>query len=289
MHLRTTADRAGRAAACALTALACCVLSSVAVADIDKGLNAIRQRGCESKLGVREALRRSRGLDEVARQWSKGGRLREAIAKTDYRAANSSSMKVEGAKSERALLQIIASNYCQTLLEPEFTEIGLYEGGNTVWIVVAAPLTLPKADDMPKVAARVLELVNEARAKPRKCGARAFPQVPPLKLSPVLSRAALAHAKDMSAHKLFEHRGSDGSTPADRVLRAGYNWMAVAENIAEGAASAEVVVRGWLDSPGHCVNIMGAQYREMGLAYYTDFAHKGDIYWAQTFGTERKK
>ncbi len=127
-------------------------------------------------------------------------------------------------------------------------------------------------------------------ARNRASAARArFTRVPPLKLSPILSRAALAHAKDMSAHKLFEHRGSDGSMPADRALRAGYNWMAVGENIAEGAATAEIVVQGWLDSPGHCVNIMGAQFREMGLAYFTDFAHKGDIYWAQTFGTEKKK
>jgi uncharacterized protein YkwD len=269
-------------------ALLCWALSSVAVADIDKGVNGIRQRGCENKAGVREALHRSRGLDEVAREWSKGGRLHDAIAKTDYRVANSSSMQIAGAKSERALLQIIASNYCETVLNPEFTEIGLYARGETTWIVVAAPLTLPKADDLPRVAARVLELVNEARARPRKCGARAFPKVPPLVLSPLLSRAALAHAKDMSAHKLFEHRGSDGSVPADRVARTGYNWMAVGENIARGAANADVVVRGWLESPGHCTNIMGAQYQEMGLAYFTDFAHKGDIYWAQTFGTPKK-
>jgi hypothetical protein len=269
-------------------ALACHALSSVAVADIDKGVNAIRQRGCEGKAGVREALRRSRGLDEVAREWSKGGRLHEAIAKTDYRVVNSSSMQIEGAKSERALLQIVAGNYCETVLDPGFTEIGVHEHGNTVWIVVAAPLTLPKANDMPQVAARVLELVNEARAKPRNCGSRSFPRVPPLRLSPLLSKAALAHAKDMSAHQRFEHRGSDGSMPADRVLRAGYNWMAVGENIAEGAANAEVVVQGWLQSPGHCVNIMSPQYREMGLAYFTDFAHKGAIYWAQTFGTPKK-
>ena len=270
-------------------ALLCCALSSAAVADIDKGVNAIRQRGCENKSGVRQALRRSRGLDEVARQWSKGGRLHDAIAKTDYRIANSSSMRIEGAKNERALLQLIASTYCETVLNPEFTEIGLYEHGNTTFIVVAAPLTLPKPEDMPQVAARVLELVNEARAKPRKCGSRAFPQVPPLRLSPLLSRAALEHAKDMSAHKLFEHRGSDGSKPAERVARTGYEWSAVGENIALGADNADEVVRGWLASPGHCTNIMGAQYEEMGLAYFTDFAHKGDIYWAQTFGTQRKK
>ena len=108
-------------------------------------------------------------------------------------------------------------------------------------------------------------------------------------MSAVLSRAALGHAKDMSAHKLFQHRGSDGSTPADRATRAGYDWMAIGENIAEGPADAETAVQGWLDSPGHCVNIMGAQFAEMGLAYFTDFEHKGDIYWAQLFGTPQQK
>jgi uncharacterized protein YkwD len=265
------------------------VLPSIAAADIDKGVNSIRARGCDNKAGVREALRRSRGLDEVARVWSKGGRLHAAIDKTDYRIANSSSMRIEGAKDERALLKIVASNYCEIVLNREFTEIGVYERGNTVWIVVATPLTLPTADDMPKVAARVLDLVNAARAKSRKCGSRSFPPAPPLKLSPLLSRAALVHAKDMSAHKLFEHRGSDGSKPAERVQRVGYDWAAVAENIALGAASAEIVVQGWLDSPGHCVNVMGPQYQEMGLAYFTDFARKGDIYWAQTFGTQKRK
>lgn len=272
-----------------MIALLCCALPSVAAADIDKGVNAIRQRGCEGKKGLRDKLRRTRGLDEVARVWSKGGRLHEAIARTDYRIANSSSMRIEGAATEQALLQLVASTYCQVVLDPEFTEIGVYERGNTAWIVVALPLTLPTAEDMPQVATRVLLLVNEARSEPRRCGSRSFTRVPPLKLSTILSRAALAHAKDMSANKLFEHRGSDGSTPAERATRAGYKWMAVGENIAEGAASAEVVVRGWLNSPGHCVNIMSPQFEEMGLAYFTDFAHKGNIYWAQAFGTQQEK
>jgi uncharacterized protein YkwD len=283
MHLRTV-----RLTGC-LIALLCCALPSVASAAIDKGVNALRQRGCDGKAGLRSPLRRTRGLDEVAREWSKGGRLTGAIAKTDYRVANSSSMHIEGAKNEKALLQIVASNYCELVLNPEFTEIGVHERGDEAWIVVAVPKKLPTADDMPQVARRVLELVNEARARPRKCGSKQFQPVPPLTLSPILARAALAHAKDMSANSFFEHRGSNGSKPAERATRAGYDWAAVAENIAEGPATAEAVVQGWLDSPGHCVNIMGAQYREMGLAYFTDFEHKGEIYWAQEFGTQRGK
>ncbi len=272
-----------------VSALLCFALPSLASAAVDQGVNAIRQRGCEGKAGLRTALRRSRGLDEVAREWSRGGRLTGAIARTDYRVSNSASMHIEGAKSEKALLQIVASQYCQLVLDPEFTEIGVYERGNSAWIVVAAPKKLPTADDMPQVAARVLELVNEARARPRKCGSREFAPAPPLTLSPALSRAALIHARDMSANRFLEHRGSDGSKPAERATRVGYTWAAIAENIAEGPASAEAVVQGWLDSPGHCVNIMGTQYREMGVAYFTDFAHKGNIYWAQTFGTRQGK
>ncbi|HKR37403.1 MAG TPA: CAP domain-containing protein [Steroidobacteraceae bacterium] len=283
MHLR-----ASPVAGCVI-ALLCFALSPVASAAIDKGVNGIRQRGCDGKSGLRAALRRTRGLDDVAREWSKGGRLTGAIAKTDYRVANSASMHIEGAKNEKALLQIVAGNYCEVVLNPEFTEIGVYERGDSAWIVVAVPEKLPTADEMPQVTARVLKLVNEARAQRRKCGSREFAPAPPLTLSPVLSRAALAHARDMSANKFFEHRGSDGSKPSERATRAGYDWAAIAENIAEGAVNADVVVQGWLDSPGHCVNIMGAQYREMGLAYFTDFAHKGDIYWAQTFGTQKKK
>jgi uncharacterized protein YkwD len=270
-----------------LIALLCCALPPVASAAIDKGVNAIRQRGCDGKAGLRTALRRTRGLDEVARVWSQGGRLTGAIDQTNYRVLDSASMHIEGAKDEKALLQIVAGKYCGLVLNPEFTEIGVHEKGNAAWIVVAVPKQLPTADDMPGVAARVLELVNQARARPRKCGSRSFQSAPPLTLSATLSRAALVHARDMSANKFLEHRGSDGSKPSERATRAGYDWSVVAENIAEGPATAEIVVQGWLDSPGHCVNIMGAQYREMGLAYFTDFARKGEIYWAQTFGTRK--
>ena len=93
-----------------LTALLCFALPSLASAAVDKGVNAIRQRGCEGKAGLRTALRRSRGLDEVAREWSKGGRLTGAIARTDYRVANSASMHIEGARNEKAVLQIVASD-----------------------------------------------------------------------------------------------------------------------------------------------------------------------------------
>jgi uncharacterized protein YkwD len=141
--------------------------------------------------------------------------------------------------------------------------------------------------DAAAVSANVLKLVNAARSQPRKCGRTAFNAVPPLKRSAMLNQAALLHAQDMSNKNFFEHRGSDGSKVADRVSRVGYQWQTVAENIAIGAEDAESVVRGWLNSPGHCANIMGAQYTEMGVAYVANRNSDAGIYWTQVFAKPR--
>ncbi len=229
----------------------------------------------------------TRALDAVAKEWSKGGRLQQALEKTGYAALNSSSMRVSGAASEAAIVKVLAEYYCRIVTNRAFTAIGIERRGRDTWLVVATPLDLPAARDAERVAREVLQLVNAARAKPRKCGNTAFKPAPPLSLSPLLNKAALAHAQDMARNSHFEHRGTDGSSPADRATRAGYRWRHVGENIASGAPTARSVVEGWLNSPGHCVNIMGAHYREMGIAFALSPNTRARIYWAQTFATAR--
>jgi len=60
----------------------------------------------------------------------------------------------------------------------------------------------------------------------------------------------------MAEHNYFEHEDLSGRSPADRVRAVGYREKLVGENIAYGPKSAEEVVQGWLDSAGHCENIM---------------------------------
>ena len=91
--------------------------------------------------------------------------------------------------------------------------------------------------------------------------------MPPVRLSSALVAVAHGHAVDMAQHKYFEHQDLGGHTPADRVRAAGYREKLVGENIAYGPQSPEEVVRGWLDSPGHCENIMDPRFAEMGVAY----------------------
>lgn len=141
-------------------------------------------------------------------------------------------------------------------------------------------------DSATTVLARVVDLVNAARSKARKCGSAKFTVAPPLTASRELNEAAARHARDMARKKFFDHRGVDGSQPKDRVLRAGYQPRLTGENIAFGPESAEEVVAGWLASPGHCANIMDSRFQNIGVGLASG-RKRGEIYWVQTFGAPR--
>jgi uncharacterized protein YkwD len=130
---------------------------------------------------------------------------------------------------------------------------------------------------------RVVELVNEARSSGRRCGSERFEAAPPLNPVRKLNEAAGDHARDMARRKYFDHSGSDGSQPRDRVRRAGYSSRLTGENIAYGPESAEEVVAGWLASPGHCANIMEPRFQDIGVGIATG-KKRGQIYWVQNFG-----
>jgi uncharacterized protein YkwD len=133
------------------------------------------------------------------------------------------------------------------------------------------------------VQQRILQLVNEARAKGRRSGREYFAPAVALVSSEKLTRAAKSHAQDMAKRGYFEHQSPDGSEPKDRVRRTGYQYRLTGENIAFGPESAEEVVAGWLASPGHCANIMDSRFRDFGVAVATG-RKRGHIYWVQEFG-----
>lgn len=138
------------------------------------------------------------------------------------------------------------------------------------------------------VRERVVELVNEARSKGRRCGSERYSPAPPLRDSRDLNEAAAGHARDMAKRNYFDHRGRDGSQPKERVQRTGYEPRLSGENIAFGPESAEEVVAGWLDSPGHCANIMEPAFEHIGVGLATG-RKRNRIYWVQVFGAPRSK
>ena len=136
------------------------------------------------------------------------------------------------------------------------------------------------------LAKRALELVNQVRARGTHCGDELFGPAPALTLSGTLGDVASGHANDMAQKNYFEHVDPAGHSPADRVRATGYQEKLVGENIAYGPKTVDEVVQGWLDSPGHCENIMDPRFAEMGLALAPGRVKHG-LYWVQLFAEPR--
>jgi uncharacterized protein YkwD len=258
-----------------------------AAADVVGAVNKVRAQGCPGRRGVGPALRESSRLNEVARQLARGTGLRRAQQEAGYHAVASASVRISGVPGNGAIEPIIGRQFCAASADPAFREIGTFRRGTDVWIAVAQPFTPPAARDATAISRRVLALTNDARSHARRCGSKAFAAAPLLSLNMSLERAALEHSKDMAINGYMDHTGRDGSSPADRITRAGYRWRMVGENLASGIMTPEETVAGWLQSPHHCENLMTPRFTEMGVAFAVNPATDAGVYWTQTFGTTR--
>ncbi|OWV31281.1 SCP/PR1 domain-containing protein [Halomonas campaniensis] len=133
----------------------------------------------------------------------------------------------------------------------------------------------------------MLSQVNEARSQARQCGDQQLEAAEPLTWSCKLEAAAESHSKDMAENDYFSHTGPEGAGIEQRVGNQDYIWQAVGENIAAGHTSVSAVVEGWLDSPGHCRNLMNDAFTEMGMAKAEDPESRYSTYWTQTLGNPR--
>ncbi|KAH7463897.1 hypothetical protein PRIC2_005993 [Phytophthora ramorum] len=103
-------------------------------------------------------------------------------------------------------------------------------------------------------------------------------------LNKKLHTAAQRHSDDMAAKDYMAHDGSDGSTMSERITQAGYDWSAVAENVAAGQVDVDAVMVAWINSPEHLENIMG-DYTMFGSAYAFNKEGTYQHYWTQDFGS----
>ncbi len=133
----------------------------------------------------------------------------------------------------------------------------------------------------------MLNQLNEARATARDCGATRYAATQKLTYQCDLDSAAERHSKDMANNNFYSHTGTDDSSIGERVNDTGYSWSTVGENIAAGQTSVDQVMQGWLESEGHCKNIMNDNYEEFGTSRVTNETAQYDHYWTQVFGTSR--
>jgi uncharacterized protein YkwD len=146
--------------------------------------------------------------------------------------------------------------------------------------LLGAELSNPGAPPapLPAFAAQVIDLVNQQRAA-AGC--------PALVANDALMSIAQAHSQDMATHDFFQHEGSDGRTPFQRMNDAGYRYRRAAENIAAGPKRPADAVALWMNSPPHRANILDCALRETGVGYVDDPGDplKYGSYWTQDFGT----
>lgn len=279
--------------ALALAAAATASLTGAAHAQADAGLaafiNAYRAapaRCAGSPMPPAPALRANAALARV--RVDTGTFPEWALEQAGYAAAYSGIIHVGGAPDAAAAMNVIREPYCRTLRDPGFTEIGVGRRGEQWTIVLARPMAPLALPGQAAAGRQILDAVNAARATGRTCGTRAFGPAAPLAWNGTLAAAAQAHSRDMASHRRFAHQGSDGSEVGARAARAGYQWRMIGENIAAGQTSAEEAVASWIDSPGHCANLMNPRFTEMGAGYDISRARMpGFAYWTQVFGTAR--
>jgi uncharacterized protein YkwD len=151
--------------------------------------------------------------------------------------------------------------------------------GTAIWSTACAPpprrLYAAPAPDLPAAEIDLAALINRHNRE------RAEAELPPLKTNAELEAAAKLQAQDMASQEKMAHTGSDGSTPAQRVERAGYHLRKTGENVAFGQTSVEEVMRSWMNSRRHKENILG-DFTEIGVA--VAYAKDGTPYWCVDFG-----
>jgi len=107
----------------------------------------------------------------------------------------------------------------------------------------------------PSLEAKMLELINEERAKEG---------LKPLKADRDETLVARAHSKDMFARGYFAHVNPDGKDPFDRMKAAKLKFRTAGENLAL-AQTLQIAHINLMNSPGHRANIMNPQYKRVGI------------------------
>ena len=103
-----------------------------------------------------------------------------------------------------------------------------------------------------------------------------------VELNASLNAAAATHSRDMAVQNRPWHFGSDGSSPIDRVTRAGYTETMLGENISETFETELETLAAWMEDPATRGVIIDKRATDMGFAWYQEPG--GKIWWTLIMG-----
>lgn len=125
--------------------------------------------------------------------------------------------------------------------------------------------------DLYNVAQEVVALVNRERAAVG---------VAPLVLDAALTDTAMQRSAELWF--LFSHDRPNGAG-CFTAWPESHAYYGMGENIAAGYGTAQAVVKGWMESPGHRGNILNASYKSIGVGCFSWTGNP--IYWVQCFSS----
>ena len=240
-------------------------------------LNAARtERGLEPVVERREltAAARAHTADMVERRYFAleppgTAEFRDHLVRAGYVPALSRMLLTAGYPDAELLIEGLlgADATYNVLMEPNLGEVGIahspgpYRDATDHTIITHAWLLVLSETRFTPVAEpfdRLAIAINQARSR------LGLPAVRPV---PALSAAAMDHARDMVSNGYFDHRSPIGSGPADRASRHHYPFRKIGENLAAGQDTADGVVQGWTDSPGHARILYDPDLQDLGIGY----------------------
>ncbi|MFC7062210.1 SafA/ExsA family spore coat assembly protein [Halobacillus seohaensis] len=133
-------------------------------------------------------------------------------------------------------------------------------------------VTIPLKQGIKSLEQQVIDLTNQKRSENGLSALRADWE---------LSRVARYKSKDMENKGYFSHESPTYGSPFQMMSDFNVSYSRAAENIAAGQSTAQEVVNGWMDSPGHRKNILDANLTYIGVGYSEggSYGH----YWTQMF------
>jgi len=146
------------------------------------------------------------------------------------------------------------------------------------------------SEEWAELEAQIVEIVNDVRTDGADCGdAGVFDAAEPLVMEPHLQCAARVHSLWMGDNNQFSHDspgGPLGDNEYERVQNAGYEGIALGENIAAIASEPEEVVDMWVGAGTQCAKLMNPAATETGVGYALVSSSTNDHFWTQEFGTQ---
>ena len=119
---------------------------------------------------------------------------------------------------------------------------------------------------------QVTAMVNQERARAH---------LPLLIPDDRLSEIARLKSNDMLRNDYCGHQSPIYGSPFDMLGNFGVRYRHAGENVAMGYRTAETVMNGWMESPGHRENILNDDYEIIGVGVVMDSSRT--VYWTQLF------